>query len=169
MLATIEAPIAGHITRIHARRGATVSPDAHLFTVRGDRRHAAEQDVTAPAAGRLEPRVEQGSDVRRGQLLAVLVDPDRWRIVTDVPRAGIGLDWSCRVADRSQPTPASCTVESAQTLAADQTRVSLTVASDAAAWMRGADQPLRVTLSPPAAATAAEPAQAPANPPAVSP
>ena len=170
VLAVAVAPLSGNVERVHVKAGGSVTTGQKLYTLRDGRgARASESTVEAPAAGRIERRAARGDSVRKGDVLAQLVDPGMWMLVADMSSEQVGPKWSCVVSTIEGRNRAPCRVEGVQQLGGPHSRVTATAVAEVAGWLQGGGQELVLALAPPASpagATSPEPVAAsePAGP-----
>jgi biotin carboxyl carrier protein len=171
VLAVAVAPLSGDVERVHVKAGGSVTTGQKLYTLRDGRgARSSESTVEAPVAGRIERRAARGDSVRKGDVLAQLVDPAMWTMVADTRSEAVGPQWSCVVSTIEGRNRAPCRVESVQQLGGPQSRVTATVVAEVAGWLQGGGQELSLSLAPPAPPTgAASPEPVAATAPAARP
>ncbi len=167
VLAVAVAPLSGNVERVHVKAGGSVTTGQKLYTLRDGRgARASESTVEAPAAGRIERRAARGDSVRKGDVLAQLVDPGMWTLVADMSSEQVGPQWSCVVSTVEGRNRAPCRVEGVQKLGGPQSRVTATVVAEVAGWLQGGGQELVLSLAPPALPAGASPDPVAASEPA---
>ncbi len=155
VLAVAVAPLSGQVERVHVKAGGSVTTGQRLYTLRDGRgARASESTVEAPAAGRIERRAARGDSVRKGDVLAQLVDPAMWTLVADMSSDAVGPQWSCVVSTVEGRNRAPCRIEGVQQLGGQQSRATATVVAEVASWLQGGGQELMLSLAPPTATSA---------------
>jgi multidrug efflux pump subunit AcrA (membrane-fusion protein) len=152
VVAVVVASTDGAVERIHVKAGGSVTTGQKLYSLRaGKGVRSSEAIVISPAAGRIERRAARGDRVAKGDVLAQLVDSDRWLVIADLRSDQVTTGWSCTIATSEGRNRAPCRVESVQRLSGEQSRATVTVATDQAAWLQGGEQALLLRLIPPGA------------------
>lgn len=150
VLATLTAPTAGDVLRLHARAAAQVKAGARLYTIRGGKKaRLPEAVVEAPRAGRFEVRAAEGDTVAEGEILGLVVDPAAWLLIGDLTGEAIAPAWRCEVASADGASRAPCRIDSVEHIGGGRARAAARVAAKDADWLRGDEKDLTITVSPP--------------------
>jgi hypothetical protein len=165
VVAVAEAPASGEVERVHVKAGGAVTTGQKLYTLREGKGGVrdAEAVVNAPAAGRIERRAARGDQVRKGDVLAQLVDPAVWLVISDLTSDAVTMEWTCQVSTAEGRNRAPCRVESVQRLGGEQSRLTASVISDVASWLQGGGQELVLALAPPTGTPAGNAVASPAS------
>ena len=148
VLATVTAPAAGQVSKLHARAAAHVKAGAKLYTLKG-KADSPDTVIEAPRAGRFELRAAEGDKVAEGDVLALLVDPDAWLLVADLTGDAIVPSWRCEVTSGDRVSRSPCTIQSVQPLGGGRVRATARVAARDAGWLKGDESDLSLGLAPP--------------------